>query len=253
MKVLASGLSDVGRVRAHNEDSFFIDPDSCFFIVADGMGGHGHGEIASRIAVDAMRDSLQLSANRDMPLRALNGGADHAAAERLRSAVEAGHRKVLAAVEEEPSLAGMGTTVVGVLLSAGAAAIAHVGDSRVYRLAAGELSQLTEDHTWVNEQVAAGYLTEEQARSHPLKNVVTRALGGEPEVRVSLQEIELAVGDVVLLCSDGLSGMLSDAEIRKEMALGEGPDAICRNLVQAANRRGGHDNTTVIVIAFSEE
>jgi protein phosphatase len=128
-----------------------------------------------------------------------------------------------------------------------------VGDSRAYRLRAGRLDQLTQDHTWVNEQVVAGFLSKEQARSHPLKNVVTRALGGESDVLVDVREIEVRPGDIYLLCSDGLTGMLSDADIRDRLGSNGSLHEICRRLVNDSNARGGIDNVTVVVLAIEEE
>ena len=141
----------------------------------------------------------------------------------LKMAVRMAHDHVLRAISKDGSLYGMGTTVVGILLAGAIAAVAHVGDSRAYRLRDGRLEQLTQDHTWVNEQVVAGFLSKEQARSHPLKNVVTRALGGESDVLVDVREIEVLPGDLYLLCSDGLTGMLSDADIRDRLAAGAQP------------------------------
>jgi len=147
----------------------------------------------------------------------------------------------------------MGTTVVGFLLDGSLAAVAHVGDSRAYRLRDGRLDQLTQDHTWVHEQVMAGFLSQEQARSHPLKNVVTRALGGEAEVIVDVREIEVRAGDLYLLCSDGLTTMLGDADIKRRLASGRGLHEICRALVNDANAKGGVDNVTVVLLAIEEE
>src|SRR5262249_24367199 len=145
---------------------------------------------------------------------------------------------------KDGSLYGMGTTVVGFLVSGAIAAVAHVGDSRAYRLRNGRLDQLTQDHTWVNEQVLAGFLSKEQARSHPLKNVVTRALGGESDVVVDVREFAVRDGDLYLLCSDGLTGMLSDADIRERLSAGTSLHEICRSLISDSNARGGIDNIT---------
>jgi protein phosphatase len=131
--------------------------------------------------------------------------------------------------------------------------VAHVGDSRAYRLRNGRLDQLTQDHTWVNEQVVAGFLSKEQARSHPLKNVVTRALGGESDVLVDVRELEVRPGDLYLLCSDGLTGMLSDGDIRERLASGRDLHEICRGLVNDSNARGGIDNVTVVLLKIEEE
>jgi len=168
-------------------------------------------------------------------------------------AVRIAHDNVLRAISKDGSLYGMGTTVVGILVAGSVAAVAHVGDSRAYRLRNGRLDQLTQDHTWVNEQVVAGFLSKEQARSHPLKNVVTRALGGESDVVVDVRELEMRVGDIYLLCSDGLTGMLSDADIRERLSASSSLHEICRTLVNDSNARGGIDNVTVVVLAAEED
>jgi protein phosphatase len=170
----------------------------------------------------------------------------------LESAVRRAHDNVLSAISQDGSLHGMGTTVVGLLLAGPTAAVAHVGDSRAYLLRNGRLDQLTQDHTWVHEQVVAGLLSDEQARSHPLKNVVTRALGGESEVVVDVREVQVQPGDIYLLCSDGLTGMLSDADIRDRLGSGRSLHEICRSLVNEANARGGLDNVTVVLLAIED-
>ena len=170
----------------------------------------------------------------------------------LEMAVRRAHDNVLTAISKDGSLHGMGTTVVSLLLAGPTAAVAHVGDSRAYRLRDGRLDQLTQDHTWVHEQVVAGLLSNEQARSHPLKNVVTRALGGESEVVVDVRELQVEPGDLFLLCSDGLTGMLSDADIRDRLGSGRSLHEICRSLVNEANARGGLDNVTVVLLAVED-
>ena len=170
----------------------------------------------------------------------------------LEMAVRRAHDSVLTAISKDGSLHGMGTTVVSLLLAGPTAAVAHVGDSRAYRLRDGRLDQLTQDHTWVHEQVVAGLLSNEQARSHPLKNVVTRALGGESEVVVDVREVQVQPGDFYLLCSDGLTGMLSDADIRDRLGSGRSLHEICRSLVNEANARGGLDNVTVVLLAVED-
>jgi protein phosphatase len=171
----------------------------------------------------------------------------------LKTAVRLAHDKVLRAIRDDDSLHGMGTTVVGFLLNNSVAAVAHVGDSRAYRFRGGQLEQLTQDHTWVHEQVVAGFLSKEQARAHPLKNVVTRALGGESDVAVDVREVEVKPGDVYLLCSDGLTTMLSDRDIREQLGAGGGLEETCRGLVGAANARGGFDNVTVVLLGVEED
>jgi protein phosphatase len=160
---------------------------------------------------------------------------------------------MLNAIRDDLSLQGMGTTVAGLLVRDGIAAVAHVGDSRVYRLRGSEMRLLTRDHTWVNEQVMAGFLTEDQARTHPLRNVVTRALGGEAEVAVDVSEVELRKGDLYLICSDGLTTMLTDPDIKSRLASGKPLDEICRSLIAAANERGGVDNITVVIARVQDD
>ncbi|HXU45762.1 MAG TPA: Stp1/IreP family PP2C-type Ser/Thr phosphatase [Thermoanaerobaculia bacterium] len=248
LRVKACGLSDIGLTRVHNEDYFEIDPEHRLYVVADGMGGHSHGEVAAQIAVKAVRESVEKSAVDGVPAGALDHGA-----RRLKEAVRLAHDRVLRAIEQDASLAGMGTTVVGILLEDDRGAVAHVGDSRGYRMREGALEQLTQDHTWVHEQVVAGFLSKEQARSHPLKNVVTRALGGESEVAIDVREVEIAPGDLYLLCSDGLTTMLSDREIRDHLGSGKSLHETCRALVAAANASGGTDNVTVVLLGVEED
>ena len=253
LRVKACGLSDVGLTRVHNEDYFEIDPEHKLYIVADGMGGHSHGEVAAHIAVTAIRDFIHKTADQDTTWPFGMDARLERHTNLLKMAIRIAHDSVLRAISKDGSLFGMGTTVVGFLLAGNVAAVAHVGDSRAYRLRNGRLDQLTQDHTWVNEQVVAGFLSKEQARSHPLKNVVTRALGGESDVVVDVREIEVRAGDVYLLCSDGLTGMLSDADIRDRLASDATLHETCRRLVNDSNARGGIDNVTVVVLAIEEE
>lgn len=251
LRVKACGLSDVGLTRLHNEDYFEIDPEHRLYVVADGMGGHNHGEVAAQVAVRAIRDYIEKSSADGVPLGP-DGALGHGA-RRLKTALKAAHHKVLRAIEQDDSLSGMGTTVVGFLFERESGAVAHVGDSRAYRLRDGLLEQLTQDHTWVHEQVVAGFLSKEQARSHPLKNVVTRALGGESEILIDVRELEMVPGDLFLLCSDGLTTMLSDREIRDALVAGKSLHETCRTLVADANARGGTDNVTVVLLAFEAD
>jgi protein phosphatase len=242
----------VGRARTHNEDCFGIDPDHRMFVVADGMGGHNHGEVASRIAVKAIQEFVEQTAENDTTWPFVYDARLQRHSNRLKTAIRMAHDKVLRAIRHDGSLIGMGTTVVGFLLKGRVAAIAHVGDSRVYRLRDNRLELLTQDHTWVNEQVVAGFLSKEQARTHPLKNVVTRALGGESDVLVDLKEIEVQDGDRYLLCSDGLTSMLSDADIAARLAVPKTLQEVCRALVNDSNSRGGIDNVTVVLLEIEE-
>ncbi len=247
MRFRACGLSDVGRSRNHNEDHFEIVGDGRLCVVADGMGGHGHGDLASRVAVEAILEHVGASppARADDPVERLR---------LLEAAINSAHRKLLEKVAADEELLGMGTTTVVILVDDGGAVVAHVGDSRAYRLRQGVLELLTEDHSWVNEQVRAGFLSVDQARSHPLKNVVTRALGGESGIQVDIDEIEVQPEDLYLLCSDGLTTMLRDEEIGERLReVGEkSVEEVCSRLVGDANERGGLDNVTVVLMAVEE-
>ncbi len=250
VRVSAGGRSDAGRVRSHNEDCFEIDTGHELYVVADGMGGHSHGEVAARMAVDAIRAFVERSEEPDETWPFAYDSGLGRSANVLKTAVRLAHDQVLSAIQHDGTLYGMGTTVVGCLVRDGEAAVAHVGDSRAYRLHDGRLELLTQDHTWVNEQVVAGFLSEEQARDHPLKNVVTRALGGDIEVCVDVTEVRLEPGDAILLCSDGLTTMLDDRDIEASLlaTADDGLDGACRALVAEANARGGHDNVTVVLL-----
>lgn len=247
MEFRACGLSDVGKVRAHNEDSFEIDLLNHVYVVADGMGGHRHGEVASRVAVEAVRAWMQ---NNRVATAEQQGLPDHLAS--LKTAIESAQDAVQQAVEEDVSLVGMGTTVVAMILSGGSAGVAHVGDSRAYRYRASRLERLTKDHTWVGEQVGAGLLSEAQAKVHPLRNVVTRALGGRGSVVVEITETSVLPGDTYLLCSDGLTTMLSDEDIERHLLEATSIEEACRNLIAASNSCGGLDNVTVLMVEVAE-
>ena len=251
-RVRAAGLSDVGRTRAHNEDSFAFDLERGFFLVADGMGGHGNGEVASSLTIEAASDYLR-QGEENLSGEASESNEVSSVSRTLCSAIEAGHERVVRAVSEDEALTGMGTTVVGLMTGSHFVSVAHVGDSRAYLLRNSDFHLVTEDHTWVNEQVRAGYLSQDQARSHPLKSVVTRAIGGEHDVDVDVQEIEVESGDCFLLCSDGLTTMLTDEEIYSHLVEDKSLEERCSALVQHANARGGVDNITVILLDFEAE
>jgi len=250
--VEAYGLTDVGRKRKHNEDAYALDLGEGLFIVADGMGGHAAGEVASRITVETIGEFIAATRQKEeatWPFK-YNHELDFNS-NRLAIAIEKANERVMAAVAAQPWLKGMGTTVVAGLLNEKKLSLAHVGDSRAYLFRDGELSRLTDDHSWVHEQVAAGILTEEEAKTHPLKNVVTRALGGGPSVSPDLQELVFRPGDRFIFCSDGLTTMLSDEDIEEAVAAESDPQVVCRRLVDMANERGGVDNITVVVVAVS--
>jgi serine/threonine protein phosphatase PrpC len=246
MNLKAVGLSDVGRQRQHNEDTFLVAEK--LYLVADGMGGHAAGEIASRIAVDSISEFILHTKEDD-------GTWPHAYDEhfrkttnRLMAAVRLANTRVLEAMRKDARLRGMGTTVVACLADDDYIAVAHVGDSRAYLIRDGQLSRLTNDHSWVFEQVQAGMLTEAEAEKHPLRNVITRALGGALQVNPDASEFEAKKGDVVLLCSDGLTGMVPEDEILRLVTQSDDLDAACQQLIDRANEAGGLDNVTAILV-----
>lgn len=242
MSARSAGLSDVGRCRERNQDQFLIDARVGLYAVADGMGGHAAGEVASRLAVEALA-ALAADAG------SLTLDDSKSAAELLRAALREGHRRICHSVVEHEAWRGMGTTVVALLHLKTRVIIAHVGDSRAYLWRNARLERLTSDHSWVNEQVQLGLLTDEEAQRHPWRNIITRALGNQPDVEVDVTERPVLGEDLFLLCSDGLNSMLADDEIAAALAdHATDPASACRELVARANARGGEDNITVIVL-----
>jgi len=245
----AFGITDVGRKRRHNEDAYLLDVERGLFVVADGMGGHAAGEVASRITVESIQEYLALrddEGENTWPFGFNNRYSMEG--NLLTTAIKKANDRVIRAVHNRPELKGMGTTVVAALFDAERATLVHVGDSRCYLFRQHDLRRLTDDHSWVQEQVNAGILTPEEATSHPLKNVVTRALGGSPNVLPDLIEVRLEAGDSFLLCSDGLTGMMSDEEISAILASEGSAESRVRALVDLANDRGGVDNITVLLV-----
>ncbi|HJT38054.1 MAG TPA: Stp1/IreP family PP2C-type Ser/Thr phosphatase [Actinomycetota bacterium] len=236
VQVRASFLTDVGRVRERNEDACFAGEH--VFAVADGLGGHRAGEVASDLALGSVR--------------ALDAVEPRVAAKGVADAVRKGNRAVHDRAETDDSLRGMGTTMTAVVIAGNTAHIAHVGDSRCYLIRGGQITQLSRDHTLVARMVSEGRLTPEQAEAHPQRSVLTRALGADKEVDVDESRITMVDGDRLLLCSDGLTGMLGNDEIRDYVADGSDLDEICRRLVDAANDHGGQDNITVVVVDISD-
>jgi len=232
VQIRAAALTDVGRVREGNEDACFAGQH--VFAVADGLGGHRAGEVASDLALGSVRALDQTDAR--------------SAAKGIADAVRKGNRAVHDRSEKEEDLHGMGTTMTAVVISGDTAFIAHVGDSRCYLIRGGTITQLSRDHTLVARMVSEGRLTPEQAEAHPQRSVLTRALGADRDVDVDESRFTLIDGDRLLLCSDGLTGMLGNDEICEYASSGADLDEICRRLVDAANERGGLDNITVVLI-----
>lgn len=230
------GLSDAGRVRRDNEDAIAWSAEQGWAVLADGMGGHLAGEVASAIAIEVIGGCLA-------DLKATAVGAE----ESLRAAVEEANRLIYQRAHTELNYHGMGSTVVAVVVQGERLTCAHVGDSRLYHLHDGELTQLTCDHSLVQELVAEGMLSAEQARISPQRHIITRALGLASSVGVTLLQLEVKRGDSLLLCSDGLSDKLPEETIAALLATGSLP-AAAQGLVDAANNRGGEDNISVIVL-----
>lgn len=245
----AHGKTDVGRKRQHNEDTMLIAPDDGLYVVADGMGGHASGEVASARAAEVVRSHV--AANRGI-LRDL--AADPAQAHRTAasSMVEAAVQRACADIYRqafaEPSKRGMGTTFVCLVIAGSRAIIGHVGDSRVYLVRGGQCHRLTEDHTLIAAQLKAGVISKEQAATSQYRNVITRAVGIQESVQVDTLLVDLVPGDRFLLCSDGLHGYLADDEVTPQLAV---PDIglVPERLVALANERGGKDNITALVVA----
>jgi len=254
LRISSEALTDVGRKRKGNEDAHTVHPEHQLYVVADGMGGHAAGEVASRIAVESIEEFVALTAGNEEITWPF--GLDETISydgNRLKTAIRHANHKVLEATRESAELEGMATTVVAVLVDGDIANIAHVGDSRVYKWSGGEMTLLTGDHSWVNEQIQTGVLSPDQARSHPLRNVVTRALGGRADLLVDVQALPVKSGDVLLLCSDGLTTMIPDEDIVVVLE-GSGGDIgkAARDLVDEANERGGEDNITVVLMKFED-
>ena len=239
----AHGASDVGRRRERNEDAFLVDHDLALYVVADGMGGHVGGGTASKLAVATIQRYLQDV--RDEEPGALASPALLGA--RLREAVETACRAIYGMAKAEPALSGMGTTVTATLVSGRTVALAHVGDSRCYLVRDGEIRQLSEDHSFVSEQVKLGAMTADEARTSRLRNVITRSVGYGEEVLVDLAVVDGGPDDTLVLCCDGLTNLVHDAEILAEVERAPLAEVPAR-LIRLANARGGDDNITVVVV-----
>jgi serine/threonine protein phosphatase PrpC len=246
MKYAAAVRTDIGRKRLGNEDSFCVAPDMGLFVVADGMGGHAAGEVASRLAVDTIREWVARFRPRD-------GAPRDVSAACLADSIQAANRAVFEAAQAQPECSGMGTTVVSVLAVGRRVILAHVGDSRIYRIRADGIMQLSRDHSVVQEQLDRGLLTPEEAAVSRYRHLITRALGLQPSVEVEVQDLPWHAGDILLLCSDGLSDMLEAEDIFDQVRRHRDDLwAACGALVEQANARGGADNITVLLVQAAE-
>ncbi len=249
----SASLTDPGRVRDHNEDCIESRPDIGLYVLADGMGGYNAGEVASGMATSLISDGLQESW---VPKDAERMGRDEAKAtsERLiREQIARANSAIFTTSQNNPECAGMGTTLVVTLFFDNFMTVAHIGDSRLYRLRGDAMEQITRDHSLLQEQLDSGLITPEEAKLSQNKNLVTRALGIDPTVEPEIHVYETQVGDSYLLCSDGLSDMVEDEEIRLTLiTLRSNPNLTVQQLVQAANDNGGRDNISAVLIRVAE-
>lgn len=254
MRVRFSGDTNVGMKRDHNEDSFYLPESERLAIVADGMGGHASGEVASRMAVDTIvgffretQDEQELT----WPFK-IDRGNRHDI-NRMVTAIKLANLKIHQEAQRNPACHGMGTTVVSALFLEDALIVGHVGDSRLYRYREGMFDQMTEDHSLLNDYIKMKHLSPEEIAAFPHKNVIVRALGMKASVQVDVIVDAPRLGDVYLLCSDGLSGMVPDGEIAAMMANEYDLDRVCDRLIATANGNGGLDNVTVVAVRLERD
>ena len=250
LPVTSAALTDPGLRREINEDSFCNRTDLGLFLVADGMGGHAAGEVASKLACEVIEtfinDTRDADLNRTWPFP--YDPSISLDANRIKAAFRLANHRLTAAMESDDALRGMATTAAAVLMGKESPVVAHVGDSRVYLRRDGKLKPITQDHSWVGEQVRAGLLTEGDARRHPWRNVVTRAIAGGDDPEVEVADIALQAGDQLLLCSDGLCSVVAPEKLEEIVAENKPLEETCKKLIAAANEAGGPDNITVVML-----
>jgi serine/threonine protein phosphatase PrpC len=254
VQISSGGATHVGMVRTNNEDCFRIVSPLNLFVLADGMGGEAHGEVASALAVETVvKHCLEGQENPSAPLLGEAKPGLTPKSRRILSAIHLANRKVFESSEEHPEQEGMGATLTTAWIDGAHLSIGHVGDSRVYLLRTGQLQQLTSDHSLVAEQVRRGLLTANEAEQSNLQSVLLRAVGTQPQVEVDVEEVGLFPGDVLLLCSDGLTRMVTEPEIAGTLQAEPIPQRAAEKLVALANDSGGIDNVSVIVVSFKPE
>jgi len=246
VRITSCGITDVGMKRQRNEDNYLINDELRLFVVADGMGGHAGGEYASQIAVTTVEEVL--SNIRDERHFEDNGRAtrDMLLQEKLKYAIRLAGKRIYERAQEDTEFRGMGTTALVLYVTDDAGYVAHVGDSRCYRARADTVEQLTEDHSLVNEQIKAGLINRDAAKSHKLRNIITRSLGYQEEVEIDTAVLKLERGDFYVLCSDGLSNLVEDRELMDLLQQHSFQEA-ARKMVDLANKRGGDDNITCVI------
>lgn len=250
MAIRAAGMTDVGCVRKHNEDSFLAAPELGLYVVADGLGGHAAGEVASRIVVERVAQFVAETTEKDRTWPLEYDTTLSFDGNRLKVALLLSDQAIADDIRRNPERETMGSTVVACLLSGAKATLAHVGDSRAYILNKEEIRQVTRDHSWVAEQVANGILTPSEARVHPFRNVITQALGNGGDLEIEVQELELGKSDRLLLCSDGLSGMVGDAQIWDIVKQSPDLQTAVETLITVARDNGGEDNITAVLVGW---
>jgi serine/threonine protein phosphatase PrpC len=247
-RVLCAGVTDVGKKRNHNEDTFLIVEDESLYMVADGMGGHASGEVASKLAVQTMKEffvATSADPEATWPYKMdKNVGYEE---NRLITGIKLANRRIYEASRQESRLRGMGTTLVSLFISRDGCLIGHVGDSRVYKLRDGKLDQLTEDHSLLNDYKKMKEMSEEEIAGFPHKNVIVRALGMKESVKVDTILDPPKMGDTYILCSDGLSGPVGDEQIESILSSTKDLKSACKQLIETANQHGGPDNITVVI------
>jgi serine/threonine protein phosphatase PrpC len=254
VRIVSGGVSDVGRVRSNNEDCFRILEPEQLFILSDGMGGEAHGEVASALAVETIvkccTGKTEDSAS-TWPDTAAHAGWSEKT-KRLENAVHRANQIIYEASEKNPEQHGMGATLTAIWVDGNKLSVAHVGDSRAYLLRGGALQQLTSDHSLVAEQVRRGMITAQEAEQSEMQSVLLRALGAQPEIAVDAEEQPLFAQDILLLCSDGLTRMVTEPEIAGALQAETNPEKAAKKLVALANESGGADNVTVIVVRLEK-
>ena len=250
MRIISSGITDVGLKRGHNEDNFLINEELALFVVADGMGGHAGGEYASAIAVNTVEEIVTSLEVEGIEVTDATDPVE-ITRQKLTHAIRLAGRRIYDKAKEQPEYHGMGTTAVVLLVDGPNAYVAHVGDSRLYMLREGQIEQVTEDHSLIAEKIRHGLITPEEAKNHRMRNVITRSLGYQEDVEVDIQVRAVRPGDHYLLCSDGLSGHVQAEELA-EAIQERGPQEAARYLVGLACDRGGEDNITAIIARVEE-
>jgi protein phosphatase len=250
----AFGLTDVGRRRKLNEDSFLVDSEVNLFSVCDGMGGHNAGEVASKMAIETIGAFIQKS-HKEKEITWPYGLDVNLSFEgnRLKTALKLANKRVFKAADNREDYTGMGTTAVAGLVNGNVMTVGSAGDSRCYLWRDGKLTQLTRDDSWVSAAWAEGILSADEIEKHPLRNVITKAVGAKDDIEIEIVEQVLQGGDVVILCSDGLHGMINDDTISKVLTpFPEKLEDAARKLIDSANENGGRDNVSVVLVRYTE-